>query len=375
MINMTFYKKISFLTTIILSVMVFHSCHSQEKENPMDKKEIEISENYFKKHHFNNNEENFNNVNENLLGIQPDVLQKGYNDIIIFNEPTNYRISKEGKYIKIGNDILPDLDSIQSNIANNIRQPYFEELLSLNKIIYQNDLTSILNIASKDPDLAIDLVVMFNYEKNESLLQTAIRNIQNWEDVEQSNRLSFVFFNNNFKIRERLLKGLQQKNDFIYALTFYLADNKEKITKVNGVPSEVLEKAIAYILQLGFEKKNDIDIQTDKSYTLLNNIYVSHPELKEIFQKNKYYGYVNLEKYSKNYELLKEDNQEKKYSTVQDADGFTNLRKEKNSLSEVLQTIRSGEKVEILDSSGDWWLVVTKQDRKGYVHKSRVKSN
>lgn len=195
------------------------------------------------------------------------------------------------------------------------------------------------------------------------------------EDVEQSNRLSFVFFNNNFKIREILLKGLQQKNDFIYALTFYLADNMEKITKVNGVPSEVLEKAIAYILQLGFEKKNDIDIQTDKSYTLLNNIYVSHPELKEIFQKNKYYGYVDLEKYSKNYELLKEDNQEKKYSTVQDADGFTNLRKEKNSLSEILQTIRSGEKVGILDSSGDWWLVVTKQDRKGYVHKSRIKSN
>ena len=355
--------------------MVFHSCHSQEKENTMDKKEIEIAENYFKKHHFNNNEENFNNVNENLLGIQPKVLQKGYNDIIIFNEPTNYQISKEGKYIKIGNDILPDLDSIQSNIADNIKQPYFEELLSLNKIIYQNDLTSILNIASKHPDLAIDLVVMFNYEKNESLLQAAIRNIQNWEDIEQSNRLSFVFFNNNFKIRERLLKTLQQKSDFIYALTFYLADHKEKITKANSIPSDVLEKAIAYILQLGLENKNQIDMQTDKSYTLLNNIYVSHPELKEIFQKNKYYGYVDLEKYSISYELLKEDSQEKKYSTIKDADSFTNLRKEKNSFSEILQTIKSGEKVEILDSSGDWWLVVTKQDRKGYVHKSRIKSN
>lgn len=164
---MTFYKKISFLTTIILSVMVFHSCHSQEKENPMDKKETELITNYFSKHNFDNSEQSFENVNENLLGIKPDILQKGYNDITIFNEPTNYQISKEGKYIKIGNDILPDLDSIQSNIEDNIKQPYFDELLSLNKIIYQNDLTSILNIASKDPDLAIDLVVMFNYEKNE----------------------------------------------------------------------------------------------------------------------------------------------------------------------------------------------------------------
>lgn len=59
---------------------------------------------------------------------------------------------------------------------------------------------------------------------------------------------------------------------------------------------------------------------------------------------------------------------------IQDPDGYTNLRKEKNSSSEVLQKIKSGEHIEVLDNSGDWWQIKTKEGKTGYVHKSRVKS-
>jgi uncharacterized protein YgiM (DUF1202 family) len=59
---------------------------------------------------------------------------------------------------------------------------------------------------------------------------------------------------------------------------------------------------------------------------------------------------------------------------IQDPDGYTNLRKEKKSSSEVLQKIKSGEHIEILDNSGDWWQVKTKEGKMGYVHKSRIKS-
>ncbi|MBP2615887.1 SH3 domain-containing protein [Chryseobacterium jejuense] len=238
-------------------------------------------------------------------------------------------------------------------------------------------MTSILNIAAKNPDLAIDLVVLFNYEKNEVLFNAAVRNIQNWDDIEQSSRLPFVFYNtstNSFKLREKLLVRLKSKDSFLNALTSYLADNKENIIKTNGIPHATLEKAIAYLLQLGFTGKEDIDIQSDKSYLLLNNIYVSHPELKDSFQKNKYYGYPSLEKYSKDYELLQEGNQEKIYSTIIDPDGFTNLRKDKNTSSQIIQKIKTGEKIEVLDQSGDWWLVVSKEGKKGYVHKSRIQS-
>ncbi|MGI9582230.1 SH3 domain-containing protein [Chryseobacterium sp. RRHN12] len=68
-----------------------------------------------------------------------------------------------------------------------------------------------------------------------------------------------------------------------------------------------------------------------------------------------------------------EKSQNKTAFYIQDSDGFTNLRKEKNSSSQILQKINTGEQVEVLDQNGDWWLVVSKEGKKGYVHKSRIK--
>lgn len=59
---------------------------------------------------------------------------------------------------------------------------------------------------------------------------------------------------------------------------------------------------------------------------------------------------------------------------IQDSDGYTNLRKEKNSSSAVIEKVKSGEKIEVVDGSGDWWLVITNSGNKGYIHKSKIKS-
>ena len=59
---------------------------------------------------------------------------------------------------------------------------------------------------------------------------------------------------------------------------------------------------------------------------------------------------------------------------IQDPDGFTNLRKGKSSSSQILQKIETGEKVNVLGQNGDWWLVVSKEGKKGYIHKSRIKT-
>ncbi|WP_148285340.1 SH3 domain-containing protein, partial [Flavobacterium sp. B17] len=50
---------------------------------------------------------------------------------------------------------------------------------------------------------------------------------------------------------------------------------------------------------------------------------------------------------------------------IEDPDGFTNLRKEKNASSEILQKIKSGENIEVLDNTGDWFLVKTQQGNRG----------
>lgn len=60
---------------------------------------------------------------------------------------------------------------------------------------------------------------------------------------------------------------------------------------------------------------------------------------------------------------------------IQDSDGFTNLRKDKTATSEILQKIKSGSAIDVLDNTGDWWFVQTKEGKKGYVHKSRIVNN
>ncbi|WP_442878625.1 SH3 domain-containing protein [Chryseobacterium sp.] len=59
---------------------------------------------------------------------------------------------------------------------------------------------------------------------------------------------------------------------------------------------------------------------------------------------------------------------------MQDADGYTNLRQDKNSSSKILQKIKTGEQVEVLDQNDDWWSIISKEGNKGYIHKSRIKS-
>ncbi|MDR3025159.1 SH3 domain-containing protein [Chryseobacterium sp.] len=44
-----------------------------------------------------------------------------------------------------------------------------------------------------------------------------------------------------------------------------------------------------------------------------------------------------------------------------DPDGYTNLRKEKSTNSEILQKIKSGEYINVLNNTDDWFLVKTKE--------------
>jgi hypothetical protein len=63
----------------------------------------------------------------------------------------------------------------------------------------------------------------------------------------------------------------------------------------------------------------------------------------------------------------------KKY-TIDDADGFTNLRKESNAKSEILEKVTTRESVEFISQNGDWFLVLTKSGHQGYVFKTKIKS-
>ncbi|KQT24179.1 hypothetical protein ASG22_09190 [Chryseobacterium sp. Leaf405] len=117
---------------------------------------------------------------------------------------------------------------------------------------------------------------------------------------------------------------------------------------------------------------------------ILNHGYIiSKKEIKDAELSLKYYESLNgkidtdefydpsFSQISKIYTFIKS-----KYliNHIEDPDGYTNLRKEKNASSEILQKIQSGETIEVLDNTGDWFQVKTKKGKTGYVHKSRIKS-
>ncbi|WP_316795501.1 SH3 domain-containing protein [Pedobacter agri] len=69
-------------------------------------------------------------------------------------------------------------------------------------------------------------------------------------------------------------------------------------------------------------------------------------------------------------ELLREKHLSNRIS---DPDGFTNLRKDKNTTSAILQILKSGAYVEVLDNAENWILVKTAKGKMGYVYWDRIK--
>ena len=53
-------------------------------------------------------------------------------------------------------------------------------------------------------------------------------------------------------------------------------------------------------------------------------------------------------------------------------DGYTNLRKEKSTTSTVLEKVETGQIVEVIEKSGDWYLVKTKAGNEGYVFRTKI---
>ena len=79
-------------------------------------------------------------------------------------------------------------------------------------------------------------------------------------------------------------------------------------------------------------------------------------------------------KESKAKEIFLVLNKKYKYK-IFDKDGYTNLRDDSFNSAYILGTIQSGENIDITDNTNQEWLYIkTKDNREGYVHKSRIVS-
>ena len=58
---------------------------------------------------------------------------------------------------------------------------------------------------------------------------------------------------------------------------------------------------------------------------------------------------------------------------ISDPDGYTNVRESKSTSSKIITTVDSGLPIRVLEPTGNWWQVMTKDNEIGYIHKSRIK--
>lgn len=139
----------------------------------------------------------------------------------------------------------------------------------------------------------------------------------------------------------------------------------------------------------GFSENDYFIIYENKNWVLKNIVYktLSDQSKNAIEYYCDVFQYINLKETnieSKLISITDESERAKKcitrksnsqkYSIV-DSDGYTNLRKGKNSSSEILQKIITGSEVEVLSNSGDWWFVQTKEGKRGYVFKTKIKAD
>lgn len=158
-----------------------------------------------------------------------------------------------------------------------------------------------------------------------------------------------------------------------------------------------------------FDKLNSIQVQiesnltNEKTYKSLDSLrkvvdgadaelYLETYKNAIIYDTNKFLNYLkkNRKKIDENVitffkqdektfktinDKLKRNIENREKGFINDSDGYTNLRKEKNKNSEIIQKININEEVIILDSSEDWYLVETKEKNIGYIHSSRIISS
>ena len=101
-------------------------------------------------------------------------------------------------------------------------------------------------------------------------------------------------------------------------------------------------------------------------------LFIKYPNFLKNLKNNNYYSFSQLKSYLENKFNLDNNDIFTEYY-IEDSDGFTNLRKLKDANSKILQTIKNGEKVEVSNSEGNWWLIKTQKGKEGYVYYNRIK--
>lgn len=260
---------------------------------------------------------------------------------------------------------LQDPDANEPEFINS------ELLYHYNSFVFHDAPVSYVWLQSNAPEVLHDLVVHYGYNKNKKLVEDIFKKID-FNSLSDMNELVFRDSESGKVLKKQIFddienivyKGKVEELSYAKEGEGYLKIG-DIINNITASPKEYFEpeKTISYL----FERELRVGVQGDIESYLNKN-----PQYQSNLEKNNFYELQYLLDYMK-YVYEKRQDSDNNIFTIQDLDGFTNLRKDKSTTSEVLQKIKSGEQIEVLDNSGDWFLVQTKEGKKGFIHKSRIK--
>lgn len=245
-------------------------------------------------------------------------------------------------------------------------------LKNLNKYIFYDDNNAFINLKNKKSGYLYYLLIDFGYTKDEKLVDFVLNEIGT--DFTSDEKMFFaetVFIGatgvfGKYELRKDLIKKYYEKfssSEFMYfSLAEKILNEKEDSGYIyEGNRSENAAFLLEYQLEYS-EKQLGSSVYGGVDYVLSK-----FPEFLTDLRNNNAFNYPLLKYYIENF-------LESESYFIEDPDGFTNLRSSTSSSSNIIQKIKSGEKIEVQQKNGEWWLVKTKEGNTGYVHKSRLKS-
>ncbi len=263
-------------------------------------------------------------------------------------------------------DLKTNCNKIYSSLEKEIKELQKENVVS--EIVNENktnQLTKINDFISKGYFVLDSLSGDLN---NDTFLDKIIVLANNEEFKNNESRLFMILLNN-----KNNGYTLKTKNpNVIPCLKCAGANNGEDSYNDFNFKNNILSFVQFKIIDSKFIKIK-YDFLNNKGDFKLSNVTVLKSNLNEDSQL-KVNITPNIKTYIKDFNYQDYEYYLKYSAKIIDSDGYTNLRKDKNSASTILEKIKTGEIVNVLDNSNDWWLVESKSGKKGYVYKTKIKA-
>ncbi len=374
----------------IIFLSLFISCNGQDKKSELQQIKNNKKMNSLKQAPYNISDEgdgtksNYDNLSIEFINKAKKILERrrfqfpneeNFNQKILEVYGFNLKEYKNSIFA-LQPSMFPEVAIRKENFIflqdANANAPDFlnpELLYHYNSYIFYKTPVSFVWLQSNSPEVLKNLVVHYGYNKDKKLVETIFKKFD-FNSLSNVEELIFKESDSKKTLKKQIFDDIEEYvykgrvEDFSYAKEGmgYIKIG-DIITKINSSPQEYLEpeKTIAFL----FERELRVGIQGD-----IESYINKYPRYQSDLEKNNFYNFSTLKDYVKYiYQKTEDDN----IYIISDPDGYTNLRKNKNTSSEILQKIKSGEKIDVLDQTGDWWFIQTKDGKKGYVHKSRIK--